>query len=108
MNGLVDPATGRPEGLDLSPFPRLSQVTILDITPHAFRPAQLSVLDALHNLLARWDDPPSRSLSLWIKPSPFSSEGARFYTKRNYLSFLEGVGRTVEEACTLRTYMFSF
>ncbi|KAM5545195.1 hypothetical protein V8D89_001306, partial [Ganoderma adspersum] len=98
----VDSATGRSGGPDLSPFPRLSEVTILDVTPHAFRPAQLSVLDALRDLLARWDDSPPRSLTLWMKPSPFSSEGARFYTKQNYLSFLEGVGRTVEEACTLR------
>ena len=36
----------------------------------------------------------------------FSSEGARFYTKRNYLSFLEGIGRMVEDTCTLHTYIF--
>ncbi|PIL32996.1 hypothetical protein GSI_05114 [Ganoderma sinense ZZ0214-1] len=105
VNEPVDPATGMSDGLDLSLFPRLSDLIVLDIVPQSLRSAQRALLSALHELLASWsDDPPSRSLTLEIKPtpSPYSTEGGRFYTKQNYISFLEALGRTVEEACTHR------
>ncbi|KAI1784965.1 hypothetical protein LXA43DRAFT_1040036 [Ganoderma leucocontextum] len=100
----MDPATGRRGGPNLSPFPRLSDVTVLSITPYSSRSMHISMLSALYGMLASWNTSSPCSLTLWINPSPFSMQGQseRFYTKGNYSTFLAHVGSTVEEACTSR------
>ena len=99
------PSKGRPDGLDLSPFPHLSEVTVLGIMPYSFRPKHLSMLSVLQDMLTSWNTPSSRTLSLWIKPSPSSSQSKRFYTKQNYLNFLGAIGRTIK-TCTFSTFVF--
>ena len=94
----VDPATGRGPGLDLSPFPYLSFVSIGGISPYWSRAEEVSTLTILHMMLASWNACVPRILTLWISPSP--SESNKAYTKEDFLSFLDGVGTRVEEGCT--------
>ncbi len=97
---LVDPATGRGPGLTLSSFPHLSFVSISDIAPYWSRVEESAELSRLHNMLASWNTPTPRFLSLEILPTPRSGKARRRYTKEEYLTFIADVGTTVEKACT--------
>ena len=88
--------TGRQSGLDLSPFPRLTDIHVLNITPD---PCALLVL---RDMLESWNAPAPRALSLWAKPGYMERGSSGPSRKREYLAFLAELGRTVEGACSSR------